>query len=665
MKRAKHRHLLAALLLQPNTTVAASLLIDQMWGERPPQSARNNLKTYVWQLRRMLAALDHGRAHIETSGNGYRITVRPDQLDTLLFQDLTQQGGQALRRGDVALAEATFSRAMDLWRGEVLQGVTLSGPLSAWAVTLAEDRLEVLEDLMEARLALGRHSEVIGPLRRAVHEHPLRERLWIQLMTALYRDGRTGEALHAYQSLRLHLVSEIGAEPGPAVRRLHQRVLAADPGLDAHAPTACLHACEEISARGAATTGSPRCAAAPAAPAELPSDAGAFVGRDADLARAIAVLGDPATGPGSFVAIDGPAGVGKSRLAVRLAHAVVAAYPDGQLYMNLHGASPGLAPLTPGEVLARFLRSLNVPGVSGREDVDEAAALFRTRTAGRRMLVVLDNAADALQVRPLLPGGSTSTVIVTSRTRLTTLDATVRLHLDMPGERDAIGLLAAFAGPERIEEDPQAAARIVELCGRLPLAVRIAGARLAAHPHWPAARLASRLASAESRLDELAQGDLCVRTSLSAGHELDRHPEAAELFSLLGLLDLPDVTAPVAAALAGRGTDDVHTSLDALVRARLLESHASDGYRMHDLTRLFARERAIRTLPESDRAAAVRRAVHCRLPASRAATAMPSLSTLIGTWPGRHDERTFVTSASPSAPAAGRAPSMPGQTSRA
>ncbi|MEU9890177.1 BTAD domain-containing putative transcriptional regulator [Sphaerisporangium sp. NPDC051011] len=624
MKRAKHRHLLAALLLQPNTTVAASLLIDQMWGERPPQSARNNLKTYVWQLRRMLATLDHGRAHIETSGNGYRITVRPDELDTLLFQELTQRGGQALRRGDVALAETTLRRAMDLWRGEVLQGVTLSGPLSAWAVTLAEDRLEVLEDLMEARLALGRHSEVIGPLRRAVHEHPLRERLWIQLMTALYRDGRTGEALQAYQSLRLHLVSEIGAEPGPAVRHLHQRILAADPVLDANAPTACLHGCEDVSARGA------WCAAAHTGPAELPSDAGAFVGREAELARTITVLTHRGTGPGSFVAIDGPAGVGKSRLAVRLAHAVVSSYPDGQLYMNLHGATPGLAPLAPGEVLARFLRSLHVPGVSGRIDVDEAAALFRTRTAGRRMLIVLDNAADARQVRPLLPGGSTSTVIVTSRTRLTTLDATVRLHLDTPGERDAIALLAAFAGPERVEDDPQAASRIVELCGRLPLAVRIAGARLAAHPHWTAARLASRLASAESRLDELAHGDLCVRTSLAAGHELDRHPEATELFTLLGLLDIADVTAPVAATLTGRRPDDAHHALDALVRARLLECHAPDDYRMHDLVRLFARERAVSTLPESDRAAAVRRAVHFRLAGSLGATVLPSLSALIG-----------------------------------
>ncbi|GAA2070099.1 AfsR/SARP family transcriptional regulator [Actinomadura alba] len=614
LKRAKHRHLLATLLLRPNTTVTTSLLIDHLWGEHPPPSARNNLKTYVWQLRRMLSALDHGRPHIETSGNGYQITARPDELDTLFFQELTRRGGQALRGGDIVLAEATLSRAVDLWRGDVLQDVTLSEPLRAWAAILTEERLGVLEDLTEARLTLGRHAEMIGPLRRAVRENPLRERLWAQLMLALYREGRSSEALQAYQDLRTHLIIEIGAEPGPAVRRLHQRMLAVDPELGTDR-TLTVCGCDKVSPLEASA--SPRWVRVRSGPAELPSDAGKFVGRDGEMARLATLLSDPGTGRGSVIAIDGPAGVGKSRLAVRVAHAVASSYPDGQLYVNLHGATPGLAPLTPDEVLARFLRSLDAPDVSGRDGVDEAAALFRTRTAGRRMLIVLDNAVDAGQVRPLLPGGSESAVLVTGRTRLTTLDATVRVHLDILSERDAVDLLAAFAGPERIQRDPEVAARITELCGGLPLAVRIAGARLGDHPHWPIARLAAQLATADSRLDELTHGDLCVRTSLAAGHDLDRHPEAARLFTLLGLLDVAEFSASVAAALVDQGTDDVQGCLDTLVRARLLESRAPDRYHMHDLIRLFARERAFRTLHGNDRIAAARRALNCQLATSR------------------------------------------------
>ncbi|WP_214105604.1 AfsR/SARP family transcriptional regulator [Acrocarpospora catenulata] len=579
LKRPKHRQLLAALLLRPNATVASGLLIDYLWGERAPKSARGNLKTYIWQLRGMLAALDHGRARIETTGNGYQITVRPDELDTLSYQQLTQRGDQAHRRGDAAAAEVAFSQALNLWRGEVLQGQTLSEPLSAWARILAEDRLRVLEELAEVRIALGRHAETIGPLRRALHENPLRERLWAQLMLALYRDGRSSDALLAYQDLRLHLITEIGTEPGPAVRRLHQRILAADPGLDGGcAPTAL----DDASPRRAMISLSP-----PDLPAQLPSDAGPFVGRDGELTALTALLSTPGTGHGLVAAIDGPCGVGKSRLAVHAAHAVASAYPDGQLYADLHGTTAGRAPLPPDEALARFLRALNVPDTS--RHIDEAAALFRTQTAGRRMLIVLDNAVDAAQVRPLLPGGSASAVLVTSRARLTTLDATTRLHLDLLGEREATDLLAAFAGPERVRQEPQAAARIVELCDRLPLAVRVAGARLADNPHWPVTRLAARLTPPETRLAELRHGDLCVRARLTAGHELDHHPAAGDLFELLGLLDLPEVTAPVVASLTDGNTDDIQPSLDALAQARLLESHAPDRYHMRPLIRLFAR----------------------------------------------------------------------------
>ncbi|GIH72233.1 NB-ARC domain-containing protein [Sphaerimonospora thailandensis] len=256
------------------------------------------------------------------------------------------------------------------------------------------------------------------------------------------------------------------------------------------------------------------------APAQLPSDAGRFLGRERELAQLVTILNAP--GPrGSVVTIDGPGGIGKSRLAIRAAHAVASAYPDGQLYVNLHGTTPGCASLAPGEVLTRFLRALGVPGPVGHQPLDEIAALFRTHIADRRMLIVLDNAVDACQVRPMLPGRSAAAVIITGRARLATLDVTARLCLDVLSEHEAIDLLATIAGPQRIRSDPRSAAQITELCGRLPLAVRIAGARLAEHPSWPTARLAARLATAANRLDELRQDDLCLRTILTAGHELD------------------------------------------------------------------------------------------------------------------------------------------------
>ncbi|WP_459801646.1 AfsR/SARP family transcriptional regulator [Herbidospora sp. RD11066] len=525
----------------------SGLLIDYLWGERAPKSARGNLKTYIWQLRGLL------QARIETTESGYQINVGPEELDTLTYQHLTEQGDLALRRGECARAEAAFSQALGLWRGEVLQGQTLSEPLHATARILSEDRLRILEELVEVRIKLGRHAETIIPLRRALHENPLRERLWAQLMLALYKDGRSSDALLAYQDLRLHLITEIGTEPGPAVRTLHQRILAADPDLDGPRPAVTL-----------AET-----------PAQLPSDAGPFVGRRNEVARLTGLLSRP-----GVVAVDGPCGVGKSRLAVHVAHAVSAAYPDGQLYVDLHGTTSGHDPLTPGEVLARFLRALKVPDAP--RDLDEAAALFRTRTAGLRMLVVLDNAVDAAQVRPLLPGGSASAVLITSRPRLTTLDATARLHLDTLSRREGLELLAAFAGPERVRAEHQAAARIVAFCDRLPLAIRVAGARLADNPHWPLARLAARLTPPETRLAELRHGDLCVRERLRAGHELGRHPGAGELFHLLGLLDLPEMTLTDGPAV------DVQAVLDALVQAQLLETVAPDHYRMPTLIRLYA-----------------------------------------------------------------------------
>ncbi|MCW6011180.1 tetratricopeptide repeat protein, partial [Micromonospora sp. CPCC 205371] len=431
---------------------------------------------------------------------------------------------------------------------------------------LAERRLAVLEDWATAQLALGRHADALPVLATAGAEQPLRERLQELAMLALYRGGRQAEALATFRRLRERLVVELGIEPGPPIQRLHRQILSADPALDA--------------------TPGP-------VPRQLPPDVADFTGRHRELADARARLAGSPLRPAPVVAIAGPGGVGKSALAVRVAHRLAHRFPDGQLYADLQGATAGLRPLAPLDVLGRFLRALGVRETDAIAEA-EASAAFRAAVAHRRLLVVLDNAHDAKQVRPLLPAGPHAATLVTSRRVLSTLDGAAHVHLEVLPEPEAVRLLARLAGADRVAADPGATRLLARRCGHLPLALRIAGARLAARPQWPIRSLADRLADARRRLDELQVAELGVRSSFQVSHELLRESNdpderaAAAALPLLCLPDGPDLGVPAAAALLDR--PDAERLLDRLADCHLLECPAPGRYRQHDLVRLFGRD---------------------------------------------------------------------------
>jgi tetratricopeptide (TPR) repeat protein len=445
---------------------------------------------------------------------------------------------------------------------------------------------------------LGQHADLITDLRAAVVTQPLRERLQALWMLALYRCGQQAEALTAYRTVRDQMVQELGIEPGPPMQRLHRQILTADPALDPPTPDA----------------------EPDMVPRQLPPDIGGFTGRDRELARLGRLLRQGYDrGAPLITAIDGVPGVGKSALAVHAAHRLAYRFPDGQLYADLQGATPAgpdgePGPLAPMTVLLAFLRALGTPD-RDIATLDEAAARFRAATADRRLLVVLDNARDATQIQPLLPAGPGCAVLVTSRRVLATLDGATPVHLDVLARAEAVTLLGRLAGGRRTGAEREAAAEVARLCGYLPLALRIAAARLTARPSWPVRALVERLTDTHRRLDELQAGDLGVRTSFqvslvalrdSADH---RDRVAARAFPLLGVLDGADVGVPVAARLIDTPEADAEAALERLVDAQLLDSPAPGRYRLHDLLRLFARERAADEHPPAERVAALVRAL--------------------------------------------------------
>jgi len=581
---AKQRRLLAALLLQPNRLVRTERLQAALWRDKPPPSTASLVRTYVSRLRLRLGLDDNGGAPgIAAVPGGYRLRVADDELDSLVFERFTSDGLRALAGGDRAAAVTRLHRGLALWRGPALEDLTLDDDMAAEVGRLAERRAAAEVAWIDARLDLGQHADLTTELRAMVAEHPLRERLWAQWMLALYRCGRRAEALSAFRDLRRRLVRELGVEPDASTQRLHQRILAGDPVLDLPTDSDGGPGERSVSVR-------------PVVPRQLPPDLATFTGRAAELARLRATLRPGGgTDPVPIVAINGVGGIGKSALAVHTAHQLADRFPDGQLYANLQGATDGRAPLTPFAVLNRFLRSLGA-GARDIADVDEAAARFRAVTAGRRLLVVLDDARDAAQVRPVLPASPTCAVLVTSRTMLASLDGAFHVRLDLLSADEAAALIGRLADHRRVERDPAGTERVARLCGHLPLALRIAGARLASRPHWPARALADRLQDARRRLDELRVDDLAVRTSFDVSYQLLRASEstvdrsAADAFGLLGLPDGPDLGLPAIARLLDRDAATTEQIMERLVDAQLVESATGDRYRMHDLLRLFARE---------------------------------------------------------------------------
>ncbi|MFE0175352.1 BTAD domain-containing putative transcriptional regulator [Streptomyces sp. NPDC059002] len=595
----KPRALLAALLLEPGKVVSADTLIDVIWGDSPPDTARSLIQSYVSALRRALSA-----EAIETRPPGYLIHADASLVDRAAFERLTGQGRQAAAAGDHAGAARLLSEALDLWRGPALGGI--GETLRAMADQLEEARQAALEERIAADLAqTGHEMELVAELTALVAMHPTRERLRGQLMLALYRLGRQADALAVYTEGRDVLAEELGIDPGPRLQGMYEAILRADEGL--------LPAAED-------TPGAPTGAAR--APALLPPAIGDFTGRDAQVREVRAALtGSREAMP--VVVVSGPGGVGKSVLGVTAAHRVADVYPDGQLYAELRGATD---PVTPGEVLGRLLRAL---GANPPEGDAERRDLFRSLVAGRRMLLVLDDAGSESQVRPLLPGSATCGVLITARSRLGGLPCTHRTDLDVLETEQGSRLLARVAGESRVHAEPAAARRIVELCGGLPLAIRIAGARLATRRYWTARTLADRLADERRRLDELAVGDLEVRAGLGLSYRSLDSPARTAL-RRLGLLAAPDVAAWVIAALLDVTEAAADQVVEQLIDAQLLHCTGVDRagqprFRPHDLVRVYAAERAEAEDPPAVRAAAIGRALGAGLwLTGRVASATPS-----------------------------------------
>ena len=598
--QGRQRAVLAVLLLNAGRVVPAREIADTLWGAAPPPSASATVRNYVKRLRRGLGHADQAR--IVTRSPGYMIRVDPGELDVARFEVLLGEARGAARSGSWEAVADQARAALALWCGEPLADVESEALALREVPRLTELRLQAAELRIDAELRLGRHGEVIAELERLAVAHPLREHLHARLMQALYRDGRQAEALAVYRRARRVLVDELGTEPGAELRELHRQVLAT--GLAQAAPEP---------ARlppGDARMGSAR---RKTVPRELPGPVPQFVGRAAELADLSDAL-ERATAqqPQGLVilAIAGTAGVGKTALAVQWAHQVAERFPDGQLHVNLRGHDPG-QPVTAADALAGFLRSLgladrDIPAATG-----ERAARYRSLLAGRRMLIVIDNARDVGQVRPLLPGGPSCVTLVTSRDALSGLVArngARRLELAPLPPAEAAGLLRALIG-ERADADPAATATLAAYCARLPLALRVAAERAVASPGVPLADVTSELADRRARLDLLdAAGDglTAVRAvfSWSVRHLDD---QAARAFRLLGLHPGADYDAYAVAALTGTTLGQARLMLHRLACAHLIQPAGTGRYGMHDLLRAYAADQAADQECDQERQAALHR----------------------------------------------------------
>ncbi len=529
----KPAQILAVLAVECGKVVPVDRLIDLIWGEQPPPQARKSLQVHISSLRRAGLPVEHRAA-------GYVLAAEPQHVDLHAFRRLVTT---AQDTAELKVKAELLREALELWRGTPV----------VFAQTLDVQRLAAAEAWVDAELALGRHAELIDPLGAFVAEYPLAERLRGQLMTALARAGRRADAMRVFRETRRVLVDELGVEPGEQLQQLYRDVL-----------------------EGARDTRRNY----------LPRDAGDFTGRARELDRLL-------HNDGGVWWIEGPAGVGKTALAVHAAHRLAERYPDGQLFVDLH---------SPSGALDALLRAMDVPSERIPESPEERAALWRAQVSGRRVVIVLDGVTSVSQVRPLLPGSPGCLTLITSRSRLCGLEGVHRIPLDVLGDEEAVTLLARILGDDRVAAEPDQATEVARLCGYLPLAVRITGARLAGRVHWPVSKLVRRLADERNRLDELVADDLAVRSSLELTYRaLDENVRRA--YRMFGFLGLPEVPSYLWSHLLD---DDV---LDQLVDARLLDVIGSARYRMHELVRLHARELAEVEDPPHEREDLVRRAV--------------------------------------------------------
>jgi DNA-binding SARP family transcriptional activator/tetratricopeptide (TPR) repeat protein len=590
----RQRQVLVALAVDAGRPVPAEVLVDRVWGDAAPSRVRHALHVYVTRIRHMLERIGRDGVPVKLllRSGGYLLDIDPDRVDVRRFRRLVEQARDQSRPDEQRAA--LLREALDLWQGTPLAGLTgewVGRVRDGWQ----QQRLDAVVAWAQAELRLGRPDSVIGPLAELVDEYPLAESLVAVVMRALYAAGRGAEALDCFAKTRQRLAEHLGADPGAELQGLHQAILRGDP--DTGGPPA---------GRPAAAPPAP----SRAVPAQLPLDVHGFVGRDGELVemdRILAAAGDEPTAV-VISAISGTAGVGKTALAVRWAHRVSSGFPDGQLYVNLRGFDPAGSVVSPGEAIRGFLDALDVPAHRIPIDLQAQVSLYRSMLAGKRMLVVLDNAHDAEQVRPLLPGAPGCLAIVTSRDRLTSLvaaEGAYPLALDLLSAEEARQLLTRRLGHDRLAAEPRAVDDIIARCARLPLALTIAAARAATRATLPLAVLAAELRDAGKRLDVLAGGDTVtdVRAVFSWSYRA-LSETAARLFLLLGLQPGPDIAAPAAASLAGIAPPDAAVALAELAGAHLVAEHVAGRFACHDLLRAYASELVHDREPEPDRRAA-------------------------------------------------------------
>jgi DNA-binding SARP family transcriptional activator len=626
---AMQRRVLAALLVDADRAVLADTLVDQVWGGTEPANDRRKLYGYLSRLRHALAA--DGTAIARERGGGYRLAIEPSAVDAHRFRELSDRARKA--GGDVQ-AEPLWREALTLWRGSPFAGVDTPW-FNEQRHLLDGERLAAELELADVRLRLGQHHAMVSELSARAVTHPLDERVIGQLILALYRCERQAEALETYERARRRLADELGVDPGAGLRRLYERILTSDPQLTALRSAAPPATTDPTATTSSTATMEPAGAAKPAGtmqpvattkppgksgtvanvgppmarqlvPRLLPADLSLFVGREDEVEEARRLLGEERPGPATLL-VTGPAGVGKTAFAIRTGHLLASRFPDGQLHADLRGF--GDEPAEPFTVLGTFLRALGIPGGTVPAELTGRVHLYRTLLAGRQTLVVLDNAASAQQVSDLLPSGVRCATIITSRTTMAELCGR-RLSLDVLDPAMGLDLLREMLGRGRTDADSGAARSIVETCGGLPLAVWVAGARLAARPHWPLAKVAQALADEQRKLDELAVGHIAVRASLELTYQ-QMAPATQHALRMIALLPGPSFAAWALAALLDTALPEAEAALDDLVEVHLVQAGSMNAncirYQLHDLVRLFARERTEQDVPERDRTAALTR----------------------------------------------------------
>jgi DNA-binding SARP family transcriptional activator len=581
----KQQAMLAALALSPGRALSMTRLTDALWGTQMPASGVSTVRTYAWRLRQLLARAGTGASVLVSAGDGYRLAVAPSAVDAVRAEELGASAGRDLVAGDPGRARQALADALALWAGEPLAGVP--GPFAERTQDrLAELHTALTEQYFEAELQLGHYQEAVPRLTEVIAEHPLRERPYALLMRALYGMGRQVDALKVFHDARRLLVEAHGVEPGAELSQVHERILRGDSAvappsarMEHPVPTASAQAPEPSDRR-------------PLVPAQLPPDLPDFTGRRAQHAELEAVLTAADRGSPAVVAITGMSGVGKTSLAVHLAHRVREQYPDGQLHVDLGDPDGAGEPLGGADLLAILLASLGVPPDRVPERPGERRGLLRSLLDGRRILMLLDNVSHAAQIRDSLPGTPGCAVLITSRTRLDGLPLHAQLPLDVFEPEEALDLLQRGIGAQRLAAEHSDAMALVTACGRLPLAIRIVASRLAARPRWTLRSMAERLEDERRRITELRSGPLAVEAVFEVGYR-QLAPQQSNDFVVLATVAGTEFGLPEAAAVLGLDPADAELRLEALVDAAMLDEPIPGRFRYHDLLRSFARSREL------------------------------------------------------------------------